>query len=409
MSPLNSLSSTGQPASTTRPSNAARQRYFGSFGGRFVPEMLFPALERVDQAVERYLQEPSFQAELAAEARQWIGRPTPLTRARRLGELFGLELWLKREDLAHTGAHKINNALGQALIAKRMGARRVIAETGAGQHGVATAAACARLGLDCSVYMGAKDVVRQAPNVQRMRLMGAEVHAVASGDATLRAAIDEALRAWAQDPEGSYYLIGSVVGPAPYPALVAEFQKVIGEEARASFQELQVSAPHAVIACVGGGSNAIGIFRAFLEDQNVACIGIEAGGHGERPGEHGATLSKGRIGVLHGAKSLLLQDEHGQVSDTHSISAGLDYPGVGPEHAFLQESGRVQYQAVSDAEALEALAACCRLEGILPALESAHALAGAKRYGQTHPGARVLVNCSGRGDKDLAILRERGL
>ncbi len=399
-----SISSTRSPTPSQSTPEGARQRKFGRFGGRYVPEILFPAIEALDQALEVCLGDPEFQHQLKQQARHWIGRPTALTHAPRLGKHWNIDLWLKREDLAHTGAHKINNAMGQALVAKHMGARRVIAETGAGQHGVATAAACARLGLQCSVYMGSKDVQRQAPNVQRMRLFGAEVISVTSADATLRAAIDEALRAWATDPMETYYLIGSVVGPAPYPALVAELQRVIGDEARASFDELDLELPAAVMACVGGGSNAIGLFRAFLDEPGVQCIGIEAGGLGPLPGQHGATLTQGRLGVLHGAMSLLLQDEGGQVSETHSVSAGLDYPGVGPEHAFLQESGRVEYRSVSDREALSALGECCRLEGILPALESAHALAGAREYGQSHPGARVLVNCSGRGDKDLGIL-----
>jgi tryptophan synthase beta chain len=378
---------------------------FGPYGGRFVPEILFPAIEALDAAVQSCLSDPDFLRELQDEATNWIGRPTPLTPTPRLGKLWNLDLYLKREDLAHTGAHKINNALGQALIAKRMGAKLVIAETGAGQHGVASAAACARLGLKCRVFMGAIDVRRQASNVQRMRLFGAQVVSVESGDATLRAAIDEALRSWAASPTESYYLIGSAVGPAPYPALVAEFQRVIGAEVKAELAAREMRAPDAVIACIGGGSNAIGLFRAFLDDPGVSCIGIEAGGRGSGVGEHGATLAQGRVGVLHGARSLLLQNEHGQVQDTHSISAGLDYPGVGPEHAHLKQSSRAQYQSVTDEEALDALKACCEQEGILPALESAHALAGAKRYGAEHPGARVIVNCSGRGDKDLGILQ----
>jgi len=379
---------------------------YGRFGGRYVPEVLVGALEALDAALEQHLDDPGFQAELAAEGAGWIGRPTALTRAERLGARWGCELWLKREDLAHTGAHKINNAIGQALLARRMGKTRVIAETGAGQHGVATAAACARLGLSCRVYMGAVDVARQALNVQRMRLFGAEVVAVDALDRTLRAAIDEALRDWAHDPEGTYYLLGSAVGPHPYPRLVRALQAVIGREARAQVLAACGALPDAVIACVGGGSNAIGLFAGFEHDAGVARIGIEAGGRGPGQGEHGATLARGRPGVLHGTYSYLLQDEHGQVWETHSISAGLDYPGVGPEHAWLKESGGATYAAASDVEALEALEECCALEGILPALESAHALAGARAHAAKHPGARILVCCSGRGDKDLGILDE---
>ena len=377
---------------------------FGAFGGRYVPEVLFEALMRLEEAVERTLAEPEFRRELDAELRTWVGRPTPLTHAERLGAPWGIDLWLKREDLAHTGAHKINNALGQAMLAKRMGARRVVAETGAGQHGVATAAACARLGLACRVYMGAVDVERQAPNVKRMELFGAEVVRVSAGDATLRAAIDEALRDWAGDPEGTYYLLGSVVGPHPYPYLVRELQKVIGAEARAQFLAAHGALPDAVVACVGGGSNSIGLFHAFLADEGVELFGVEAGGKGSRLGEHAATLARGWPGVLHGCYSYLLQDEHGQVQETHSISAGLDYAGVGPEHAFLKDAGRASYVLASDEQALSALAACCAREGILPALESAHALAGARELARRRPGACVLVGCSGRGDKDLAIL-----
>jgi tryptophan synthase beta chain len=355
--------------------------------------------------------DPDFQAALDAELRDWVGRPTPLTRATRLGETWGAEVWLKREDLAHTGAHKINSAIGQALLARRMGARRVIAETGAGQHGVAAAAACARLGLPCTVYMGEVDAARQKPNVQRMKLLGAEVIEVTGGDRTLRAAIDEALRDWVSDPEGTYYLLGSAVGPHPYPWLVRELQTVIGREARAQALTVTGNLPDAVVACVGGGSNAIGIFHAFLADRDVDLVGIEAGGSGTGLGEHAATASLGTAGVLHGSRSLLLQDEFGQVRDTHSVSAGLDYPGVGPEHAFLCEIGRVRYDSVGDAEAVAALEECAAAEGIIPALESAHALAGARQVARDRQGATILVGLSGRGDKDLGILdglREAG-
>ena len=379
---------------------------FGPFGGAYVPEILVPALERLRSAVEETLGTEAFQEELTREMASWIGRPTPLTEARRLGASWGAELWLKREDQAHTGAHKINNALGQALLARTMGARRIVAETGAGQHGVATAAACARLGLPCVVYMGAIDVARQAPNVHRMRLFGAEVRAVEGGDATLRAAIDEALRDWAHDPEGTFYLLGSAVGPHPYPYLVRELQAVIGREAREQILAARGGLPELVCACVGGGSNAIGLFHAFRDDPGVALHGIEAGGRGSGLGEHGATLSRGEHGVLHGTKSYLLQDPHGQIQETHSISAGLDYPGVGPEHAYLLESGRASYRTASDAEALEALRECSRLEGILPALETSHAFAGARELAREHPGSSILIGCSGRGDKDLGILME---
>ncbi len=379
---------------------------FGAFGGRYVPETLIAALQRLEESTRAALADPAFHESLDAELGDWVGRPTPLTRAHRLGREWNLEIWLKREDLAHTGAHKINNAIGQALIALRMGAERVVAETGAGQHGVATAAACARLGLPCTVYMGSIDVARQSPNVQRMKLLGAEVVPVTSGDATLRAAIDEAMRDWVSDPGGTFYLIGSVVGPHPYPWLVRELQTVIGREARAQILAAVEGLPQACIACVGGGSNAIGLFYPFLADP-VELIGIEAGGSGEgNEHRHAATISEGTPGVLHGSYSLLLQDHDGQVLETHSVSAGLDYPGVGPEHAFLASSGRSNYYHVQDAEAVSALEECCALEGILPALETAHALAGARDYARTHPGARVIVGCSGRGDKDLGILEE---
>jgi tryptophan synthase beta chain len=379
---------------------------FGPFGGRYVPETLIPALERLQQGVREHLQTAAFQRELAQELSSWAGRPTALTFAGRLSERWGARIWLKREDLAHTGAHKINNAIGQALLARRLGARRIVAETGAGQHGVASAAACARLGLPCTVYMGADDMERQAPNVDRMRLLGTTVVPVTSGDRTLRAAIDEAMRDWVSDPLGTYYLLGSALGPHPYPYLVRELQSVIGREARSQIVERNGALPDAVIACVGGGSNAIGTFHAFVPDRAVELIGIEAGGRGAGLGENSATISFGRPGVLHGTYSMLLQDEHGQIQETHSVSAGLDYPGVGPEHALLAASGRARYETATDAEALEAVRALCECEGILPALESAHALAGARRWAGSHAGRTALVCLSGRGDKDMPTLQK---
>jgi len=380
---------------------------FGPYGGRFVPETLMPALLRLEAESRRALADPGFQETLAWELATWVGRPTPLTRAPRLGERWNAELWFKREDLTHTGAHKINNALGQALLARHLGARRVVAETGAGQHGVAAAAACARIGIPCDVYMGEVDVRRQAPNVQRMRRLGARVIEVKSGDRTLRAAIDDALRDWVSDPRGTFYLLGSAVGPHPYPWLVRELQSVIGREARAQMLEQAGALPDVVVACVGGGSNAIGLFHPFLGDRSVELLGIEAGGDGDGIGHNAATVVHGSPGVLHGSRSLLLQDEHGQVQETHSVSAGLDYPGVGPEHAFLRDVGRVRYGSARDEQALEALDECCRLEGILSALETAHALAGARCWADANPGSRILVGLSGRGDKDLGILAER--
>jgi tryptophan synthase beta chain len=379
---------------------------FGPFGGRYVPETLMPALARLEDGVRRYLHAPDFQAEFQRELHGWAGRPTALTSAPTLGRHWGAEVWLKREDLAHTGAHKINNAIGQALLARRLGAKRIVAETGAGQHGVASAAACARLGLPCTVYMGAIDMERQAPNVGRMKLLGATVVAVTSGDRTLRAAIDEALRDWVSDPGGTYYLLGSAVGPHPYPVLVRELQSVIGREARAQILDLAGSLPDVVVACVGGGSNSIGMFHAFIGDRSVQLLGVEAGGRGSALGENAATLSFGRPGVLHGSYSLLLQDAGGQIQETHSVSAGLDYPGVGPEHSLLKSIGRVQYVHASDEEALAAVSECCAGEGILPALESAHALVGARRWAERNPGKRIVICLSGRGDKDMPTLQQ---
>ncbi len=379
---------------------------FGPFGGRYVPETLIPALERLTEGVQAHLHDAEFRQALGSELATWAGRPTALTYAGRLSAAWGAHIWLKREDLAHTGAHKINNALGQALLAQRLGARRIVAETGAGQHGVASAAACARLGLPCTVYMGAIDMERQAPNVGRMRLLGAQVVPVTGGDRTLRAAIDEALRDWVSDPLGTYYLLGSAVGPHPYPYLVRELQAVIGREARTQYQQVAGRLPDAVIACVGGGSNAIGMFHAFVPDRGVEIIGIEAGGRGAMLGGNAATLSFGRPGVLHGSYSMLLQDADGQIQETHSVSAGLDYPGVGPEHALLAHSGRVRYETAGDEESLAAVRALCELEGILPALESAHALAGARRWAHAHAGGTVLVCLSGRGDKDMPTFQQ---
>ena len=376
---------------------------FGPFGGRYVPETLVPAFERLEQGVREYLHDDEFQAEYQRELREWVGRPTALTYAPRLSRNWGVDVWLKREDLAHTGAHKINNAIGQALLAKRLGARRVIAETGAGQHGVASAAACARVGLPCSVYMGAVDIERQAPNVDRMQRLGAEVIAVETGDRTLRAAIDEALRKWVTDPAGIYYLLGSAVGAHPYPYLVRELQSVIGAEARQQMLELAGGLPDAAFACVGGGSNAIGLFYPLRGD-DIELIGVEAGGTGSGLGQNAATLATGTPGVLQGSYTMILQDGDGQVQETHSISAGLDYSGVGPEHALLQATGRVNYVAAGDDEALEALEELCAAEGILTALETAHAFAYARRWARENPGKRILIGNSGRGDKDMPTL-----
>ena len=390
---------------STSPSQPDAKGRYGVFGGRYVPETLVPALDRLQAGVDRFLPDAGFQAEYARELHSWAGRPTALTCAATLGKRWGAQVWLKREDLAHTGAHKINNALGQTLLARRLGAKRVIAETGAGQHGVASAAAAARVGLPCVVYMGAVDVERQAPNVDRMKLLGATVVPVTGGDQTLRAAIDEALRDWVADPDGTYYVLGSAVGPHPYPYLVRELQSVIGREARAQMQEQAGGLPDVAVACVGGGSNAIGLFHPFIGDASVRLLGIEAGGRGPGLGDNAASLTAGTPGVLQGSYTLILQDANGQVQETHSVSAGLDYSGVGPEHAYLMQSGRAQYGVATDAEALDALLECAKHEGILPAIETAHAFAGARRFARANPGARILIGCSGRGDKDMPILQ----
>lgn len=385
--------------------SASRAGWFGPYGGRFVPETLIEPLRELEAAYEEAKRDKRFQAELARELATYVGRPTPLTYAGRLSEETGLRVWLKREDLTHTGAHKINNTVGQVLLARRMGKARVIAETGAGQHGVATAAAAARFGLPCAVYMGVDDMARQAPNVGRMKFLGAEVIPVSSGSRTLKDATSEALRAWSARSRDTFYVLGSALGPHPYPSMVRDFQSVIGREARAQILKEAGRLPREVVACVGGGSNSIGIFTAFLKDKGVRLTGVEAGGEGVRTGRHAARFSGGKPGVLHGTYTYLLQDEDGQVLPTHSISAGLDYPAVGPEHAELRRSGRARYVSVTDGEALKAARELGRLEGILPALESSHAAAYVlrerKRLGE---GSVVVVNLSGRGDKDLATL-----
>ncbi len=378
---------------------------FGVFGGRYVPETLMSNLIALEAAFDDARRDAAFQAEVATTLAHFVGRPTPLYHAQRLSAAWGGQVYLKREDLTHTGAHKINNAVGQALLARRMGKRRIVAETGAGQHGVATAAACARLGLECIVYMGALDCERQRPNVERMRLLGATVNPCEGGSRNLKIAINEAIRDWIANPDSTHYLIGSVVGPHPYPQMVREFQRVIGDEARQQFTRV-APRPDAVIACVGGGSNAMGIFAGFIEDAAVELHGVEAGGSGDATA---ATLNHGRPGVLHGALSYLLQDAEGQILNTHSVAAGLDYPGVGPEHSFLKDSGRARYHVVGDQEALAAFKELCALEGILPAIESSHALAFARRMLADRQGLRVIVNLSGRGDKDLPGLLAKGL
>ena len=380
---------------------------FGKYGGRYVPETLIPALDELDAAFSKAMGDPSFVAELDELLRTYVGRPSPLSDAPRLSAEVGAPVWLKREDLNHTGAHKINNTVGQALLARRMGKQRIIAETGAGQHGVATATICARFGLQCVVYMGEEDMRRQQLNVVRMKMMGAEVIPVLSGTRTLKDATSEAIRDWVTTVNDSHYIIGSVVGPAPYPRMVREFQSIIGNEAREQMLERAGRLPRTVVACVGGGSNAMGVFHAFIADEGVELVGVEAAGEGVHTERHSASLTKGKPGVLHGALSYLLQDDQGQVHPAHSISAGLDYPGVGPEHSFLKDSGRAEYVSVSDDEALDGFQMLARLEGIIPALETSHAVAWIarekKRWNKDEP---ILLCVSGRGDKDVAHVVE---
>ena len=387
------------------------QGRFGAFGGRFVPETLMAAIEELRVAYEAAREDADFQAELAGLLATYVGRPTPLTFAANLTKQYGgAKIYLKREDLAHTGAHKINHAIGQALLAKRMGKNRIIAETGAGQHGVATATVCALLGMECIVYMGTEDIRRQEPNVFRMKLLGATVEPVDSGSRTLKDAINECMRDWVTNVRTTFYLLGSVVGPHPYPMMIRDFQAIVGREAKAQLQAVEGRLPDYALACVGGGSNAIGLFHDFIPDESVALIGVEAGGHGLETGKHAAPLSAGRPGVLHGSHSYLLQDDAGLVLETHRISAGLDYPGVGPEHSYLKDTGRATYVSATDDEALEAFSLLSRLEGIIPALESSHALAHLKVLApEAGPGKVIVVNLSGRGDKDLAeVIRVLG-
>ena len=377
--------------------------HFGPFGGMFVADTLVSALEELGEAYNKYRNDPEFLAELSLELKDFVGRPNPLYHAERLSQLVGgAQIYLKREDLNHTGAHKINNTVGQALLAKRMKKTRVIAETGAGQHGVASATVAAKLGLECVVYMGSEDIKRQATNVYRMKLLGAEVVPVTSGSKTLKDALNEAMRDWVSHIDDTYYIIGTVAGPHPYPQIVRDFQTVIGIEARAQFLEKKGHLPDALVACIGGGSNAIGLFYPFLEDESVAIYGVEAAGKGLASGEHSASLIAGKPGVLHGNRTYLLCDEFGQIKDTHSISAGLDYPGVGPEHSYLKDTGRVTYEAIDDNEALDAFRTLTRVEGIMPALESSHAVAYGMKLAKTmSPTQSIIVNLSGRGDKDM--------
>lgn len=402
---------TTTPLSPSSPSNVQvpdTQGRFGRFGGKYVPETLMPALAELESAYQQYRNDPDFQAELQQLLRDYVGRATPLYFAERLTAHYarpdgtGPQIYLKREDLNHTGAHKINNALGQVLLAKRMGKKRIIAETGAGQHGVATATVCARFGLECVIYMGVHDMERQALNVFRMRLMGAEVRPVEAGTGTLKDATSEAIRDWVTNVETTHYILGSVAGPHPYPMMVRDFHAIIGQETRAQALEKWGGLPDILLACVGGGSNAMGLFHEFVNEPSIRLIGVEAAGEGVNTEKHAATLTKGRVGVLHGSMSYLLQDEDGQVIEAHSISAGLDYPGVGPEHSYLKDVGRAEYYSVTDEEALAALERLSRLEGIIPALETAHAIAYLETLCPQLTGSpRIVINCSGRGDKDV--------
>jgi tryptophan synthase beta chain len=383
--------------------------HFGPYGGVFVAETLIHALDELRAAYEKFQNDPDFVAEYERELKYFVGRPSPIYHAQRWSEMLGgAQIYLKREDLNHTGAHKINNVIGQALLAKRMGKKRVIAETGAGQHGVATATICARFGMECIVYMGAEDVRRQAANVYRMKLLGATVVPVESGSRTLKDALNEAMRDWVTNIESTFYIIGTVAGPHPYPMMVRDFQRVIGDECKVQMPELAGRQPDAVIACVGGGSNAMGIFYPYIDDTSVQLIGVEAAGDGLDTGHHAASLIAGSPGVLHGNRTYLLQDDNGQIIETHSVSAGLDYPGVGPEHAWLKDIGRAQYVPITDDEALKAFHDCCRIEGIIPALESSHAIAYGVKIAPTLPKDKILlVNLSGRGDKDMHTVAER--
>jgi len=380
--------------------------HFGIFGGRYVAETLMPLILSLEQAYNEAKADPAFHAELKSYLTHYVGRPSPLYFAKRMTEAYGgAKIYLKREDLNHTGAHKVNNCMGQILLAKRMGKTRIIAETGAGMHGVATATVCALFGLPCTIYMGCTDIERQAPNVQRMKLLGAEVKPVTSGAGTLKDAMNDALRDWVSNVENTFYIIGTVAGPHPYPQLVRDFQCVIGEEARAQIQEMEGRLPDALVACIGGGSNAMGLFHPFLDDRSVKIYGVEAAGHGLDTDKHAASLKGGRPGVLHGNRTYLLQDEDGQIQEAHSISAGLDYPGIGPEHSWLNDMGRVDYVSATDDEALAAFQETTRLEGIIPALESSHAIAYAKHLAPTMGKDQIIiVNLSGRGDKDMATV-----
>src|SRR5437867_5757046 len=382
--------------------------HFGPYGGTFVAETLIHALDELKAAYEKYRNDAEFQDEFRRELKHFVGRPSPVYHAARLSrELGGAQIYLKREDLNHTGAHKVNNTIGQALLARRMGKPRVIAETGAGQHGVATATICARYGLECVVYMGSEDVRRQSPNVYRMHLLGAKVVPVESGSKTLKDALNEALRDWVTNVENTFYIIGTVAGPHPYPAMVRDFQRVIGDECLVQMPEMTGRQPDVVVACVGGGSNAMGIFYPYIEHENVRLIGVEAAGLGLQSGKHAASLIAGSPGVLHGNRTYLLQDDNGQIIETHSVSAGLDYPGVGPEHAYLKDIGRAEYVGITDAEAMEAFHRLCLTEGIIPALESSHAVAHAMKLATTmRADQHILVNLSGRGDKDIATVAE---